>query len=313
MHTHTTTTNPAGGTWRLSLAMALSGTIGLFVLASGQDTWNVVWFRCLVGAVVLLVWLMGSEGWKPLNRSALGWLLLGAAALITNWLLLFSSYHKSGIAVATVVYHVQPFFLILLVALVQRQHPDWYKMPWLALAFVGVALTAGVQWGVAQQADMLAGVALALAAAFLYAVATLATRKLSGIAPAQIAGLQLLVGVVVLAPWTDFSMASFTAQTWVSLLTLGLVHTGLMYNLMYTAFQRLAAERIAVLSFIYPLVAIAVDVSFFHLALGGIQVLGMFLILLALVAHQRDWKFPLAFVALRRPANVRSARPSGRQ
>lgn len=283
----------------MALAMALSGTIGLFVLASGQSAWSVVWFRCLIGSVALLAWLVLNGGWKPLDRAAAGWLLLGAVALIANWLFLFSSYHKSGIAVSTVIYHVQPFFLILLATLVQRQQPDWYKMPWLVLAFVGVALTAGLRWGNALQADLLIGAGLALAAAFLYAVATLATRKLNGIAPAQIAGLQLLIGAGVLAPWADLSVASFAPQTWISLLALGLVHTGLMYNLMYAAFQRLTAERIAVLSFIYPLVAIVVDVAVFNLVLSATQVLGMLLMLLAIVAHQRDWTFPLA---LRRPS-----------
>jgi drug/metabolite transporter (DMT)-like permease len=283
---------PTGGAWRMALAMALSGTIGLLVIASGQTVWSVVWFRCLIGAAVLLTWLSVQRGWKPMNRRALAWLLAGAVALIANWLLLFTSFSLSGIAISTVVYHVQPFFLILLAALMLGEATQWHKMPWLVLALLGVALTTGLQWGGAVQADMLLGVAMALAAALLYAVATLATRKLSGIAPAQIAGLQLLLGASLLAPWADFSISTFTPTTWAALLTLGLVHTGLMYNLMYTAFQRLSAQRIAALSFIYPLVAIAVDLLVFDLVLQGAQLLGMGLILLAIVAHQRDWQIP---------------------
>ncbi len=227
-----------------------------------------------------------------MDGKAVAWLLVGAMALIMNWLLLFSSYRLSGIAVSTVVYHVQPFFLILLATLVQGEPLQRHKIPWLVLALLGVALTAGVQWGGHLKEGMLQGVAMALVAAFLYSVATLTTRKLRGIAPAQIAGLQLLLGVPLLAPWTDFSIASFTPTTWASLLTLGVVHTGLMYNLMYAAFQRLSAQRIAALSFIYPLVAIAVDILVFHVVFGGAQVLGIGLILLAIAAHQRDWPFP---------------------
>ncbi len=288
-----------GGAWRMAAAMGLSGTIGLFVVASGQSTLTVVWFRCLIGAVALLAWLAWQGAWRPLGGKAWGWLLLGAVALIANWLFLFSAYRLSGIAVSTVVYHVQPFFLIVLAALVQREAPDWHKIPWLLVALSGVALTSGLRFG-GSQTQLLSGTALALGAALLYAVATLATRKLTGIAPAQIAGLQLLLGAALLLPWVRFSAEAFGWKAWAALLTLGLVHTGLMYNLMYAAFQRLPAGRIAILSFIYPLVAIVVDLLVFDLALSALQVGGMVLILLAVVAHQRGWHFPP--LAARQPA-----------
>ncbi|CAN5715328.1 DMT family transporter [soil metagenome] len=281
------------GTWRMVAAMALSGTIGLFVFFSGQTALTVVWWRCLIGGLALLAWLTLQGGWQRLDRRAFKWLLVGASALIVNWLCLFSAYRLSSISLATVVYHVQPFFLLILTALLQKEALDWRKVPWLGLALVGVALSTGLDWGGQTSNLALLGILLALSAALLYAVATLATRKLSGLPPAQIAGLQLLFGAVVLAPWLDFSAAGFDTKTWVSLLTLGLVHTGLMYNLMYAAFQRLAAKRIAALSFVYPLAAIVVDLQFFNLRLSAIQVLGMGLILLALLAQQRNWRFTI--------------------
>lgn len=277
-----------GGIWRMVVAMGLSGTIGWFVLMSGQSAQTVVFFRCLIGGLALLGWLSWQGAWQRLTSAAIGWLLLGAAALILNWLCLFSAYRASSISVATVVYHVQPFFLILLAALAQKELPNWSKLWWLLLAFLGVALASGFNFG-ALRSVMPAGVMLAVAAAFLYAVATLATRKLVGAPPAQIAGLQLILGAAVLAPLANFSPAALAWQSWSSLLILGLVHTGLMYNLMYAAFQRLPAGMIASLSFIYPIVAIVVDRVFFHTMLSSTQMLGISLILFAVVANQRAW------------------------
>ena len=71
------------------------------------------------------------------------------------------------------------------------------------------------------------------------------------------------------------------------MLTLGLVHTGLVYNLMYGAFQRLRADAIAALSFIYPLVAILADLVFFDTQLTPLQLLGMGAILVSVLATQR--------------------------
>jgi drug/metabolite transporter (DMT)-like permease len=273
------------------VAMGLSGSIGLFVVCSGQSPQTVVFFRCLIGGTALLGWLSWQGGWQRLSRRALGWLVLGAVALIANWLCLFSAYRLSSISVATVIYHMQPFFLIVLAALAQKELPARGKIAWLALAFAGVAMMASIDVGAAHPA-MLGGVLFALAAAFLYAVATIATRKLAGIPPAQIAGLQLLLGVPVLAPLASFAQVQSDWHAWGSLLILGLVHTGFMYNLLYTAFQRLPASMIASLSFIYPVVAILVDMAFFHTVLNVVQMLGIVLVAVAVAANQRGWQLP---------------------
>ncbi len=275
----------AGGTWRMVTAMAISGTIGVFVVGSGQPPMTVVLLRCLIGALVLLGWLYKNSGWRALDRHAVLWIALGAAALIGNWLCLFAAFTLAGISIATVVYHVQPFLLLVLAALIQRDNVDRRKLPWLLLAFAGVAMTSGIDGGSAST-GMAAGVLLALAAAFLYALATLATRQLKAYAPAQIAGLQLALGALVLAPMASIDTRAISAAQWTCLVIVGLVHTGLVYNLMYGAFQRLRAEAIAGLSFIYPLVAMLADYAMFDTRLGAWQWTGIGMILLSLAASQ---------------------------
>ncbi|WP_148050484.1 EamA family transporter, partial [Pseudomonas protegens] len=49
------------------------------------------------------------------------------------------------------------------------------------------------------------------------------------------------------------------ATAWASLLTLGIVHTGVMYVLLYGAIQKLPTALTGALSFIYPIAAIFVD------------------------------------------------------
>ncbi|MCT6699815.1 DMT family transporter [Rheinheimera sp. 4Y26] len=287
----TATTNPEWpGLWRMLVAMLLSGTIGWFVVESGQNTATVVFYRCLIGGAALLLYLSWQHGWQQLNRSQAGYLLLGGLALVANWFCLFGAYHLSSISIATLVYHTQPFFLLLITALLQRQPPSASRWAWLALAFCGVALTTGLQFGGDHQ-QLWLGVGLAALAACLYAVATLTTRKLSGVAPAQIAGLQMMLGVLLMLPMDKTSLSELALPSAAALLTLGLVHTGLMYNLMYSAFQRLPVSSIAFLSFVYPLVAVLIDLWFYQVALSLLQVGGMALIVLAIVANQRQWAF----------------------
>lgn len=285
------TVNQPGGVWRMVAAMALSGTIGWFVVTSGQSPRDVVFFRCVFGALSLLGMLTLRRGWVRLDKRSAAWLALGGVTLVLNWLCLFSAYHYSGISVSTVVYHTQPFFLLILGTLIQREPFPLARLPWLVVAFGGVVLITGLEHGAV--GGMAAGIGLALAAALLYAITTLATRRLSGIAPGQIAGLQMVIGIIMLAPLAHPPVASFDAKTWGALLALGLIHTGFMYTLLYGAFQRLSMVSIATLSFVYPLVAIVIDVIAFDLRLDALQILGMVLVLLGVIANQLNWRLPI--------------------
>jgi drug/metabolite transporter (DMT)-like permease len=278
----------AGGSWRMVLAMALSGTIGLLVVESGLPVLLVVWLRCLLGGLGLAAWVVYSRQWQKPSRSETLWLAVGGLALVLNWLCLFSAYRYSSIAVATVVYHVQPFILLLLAALLQAEALPVRKLPWLLLALLGVALSSGL--AEASEASSWMGIWLALGAATLYAVATLAAQRLQRLAPAQIAMLQMLIGVLALAgpSWPLMASAQFSAHAWLAVGVLGLVHTAWMYTLMYSAFQRLSAQAVAGLSFIYPVVALLVDWLWFERRPQPLSALGMLLILGAVWAYRRQ-------------------------
>ena len=107
----------SGGVWRMLLAMALSGTIGLFVVESGLPPLLVVFGRCVLGGIGLAAWLGLRRQWVQLDRSDWLWLIVGGVALVLNWIALFTAYRYSSIAIATVVYHFQPFILLGLAAL----------------------------------------------------------------------------------------------------------------------------------------------------------------------------------------------------
>ena len=114
---------------------------------------------------------------------------------------------------------------------------------------VGVLLSSGLEWGQDMaHAPRWQGVALACAAALLYAISTLATQRLKHLPSAQIAAVQMGFGVIVLAPLALPIDTPLTPQGMAALATAGLVHTAFMYTLMYAAFQRLPSQTIAMRS-----------------------------------------------------------------
>lgn len=73
------------------------------------------------------------------------------------------------------------------------------------------------------------------------------------------------------------------------LLTLGIVHTGIMYQLLYSAIQKLPTPITGSLSFIYPVVAIVVDNLVFGHSLNLTQLAGGALILFAAAGNNLGW------------------------
>src|SRR5215204_4036965 len=171
-------------------AMVLSGTIGYFVIESGQNVWNVVFFRCLFGAVSLFAYcsLRGLLWPWRFTRTTFLLCLLGGVAIVLNWVLLFSSYGHASISIATAVYNTQPFFLILLGFILFGERPTADALGFIAVAFVGLVMVTQIESGaIAWTGGYLAGLLQALGAAFLYAVASVIVKRLKGLPPHLIA------------------------------------------------------------------------------------------------------------------------------
>ncbi len=273
--------NQTRGVLEMTLAMVISGTVGWFVLMSGQAALDVVFWRCLFGALAMSA-VCGALGvfgrYRPSGRQV-GLACLGGVALILNWVLLFSAYGHSSIAVATVVYHTQPFMLVGLGAVFLGERVAGRALVWLLVAFAGLLLIVfGGGAGVAGS-NYLYGVALALGSAFFYAVAALIAKGLKGMPAPLLVLIQMLVGVVMLAPFVNVSAVG--QEAWGYLAVIGVVHTGVMSTLLYGAIQRIPTALVGALSFVYPVVAIAVDWLGIGHALGAVQLLGALGILLA--------------------------------
>ena len=276
------------GVWQMSLAMIISGSIGAFVLLSGLPVIDVVFWRCLIGAVTLLLFiLLSPQPFSRLTRLTLALAILGGVALVINWLLLFAAYSRVSIGMATVVYNTQPFMLVLL-SMMLGEKVSAVKWAWLLLAFTGVVILLSSELTPAHSDNLVTGIILALGAAFFYALTAIIARKLQPLPAQHIAFIQVIVGTVMLLPLVH--APEFNSHfPWRYLLILGVVHTGIMYQLLYSAIQKLPTPVTGSLSFIYPLVAILVDYLVFHHALAPLQLAGGVLILLAAAGNNLGW------------------------
>jgi len=297
------------GTLQMTAAMTISGTIGWFVVVSGAPVIDVVFWRCAIGAATLaLVCLaMGLFKRDALTRRQLVMAALGGVAIVANWLLLFAAYPRASISIATTVYNTQPFMLVALGAMFLHERLTAAKLGWLLLSFGGMLLITQTS-GDSDGTNYFGGIALALGAALLYAVAALIAKQLKGVRPHLIALIQVTVGSVLLAPLVRWNALPVHASTWSLLATLGVLHTGLMYILLYGAIQKLPTTLTGALSFIYPIVAIAVDAIAFGHRLHAWQLVGAIAILLAAAGMTLGWTWRLPRRVVRdvEPVRVRA-------
>ncbi|WP_095143236.1 DMT family transporter [Pseudomonas sp. Irchel s3b6] len=280
------------GTLEMTAAMLISGTIGWFVLVSGQPVLDVVFWRCVFGAGTLLLICAGFGFLRPgiLTRTTFLLAVLSGVAIVGNWVLLFASYSRASIAIGTAVYNVQPFMLVGLAALFLGEKITAQKLFWLGVSFLGMLAIVSAHGDQGESGgEYLLGIGLALGAALLYAFAALIIKRLTGTPPHLIALIQVCTGVLLLAPWANLSALPQQPGAWASLLTLGVVHTGVMYVLLYGAIQKLPTAMTGALSFIYPIAAIFVDWLAFGHQLELMQWIGVIAILLAAAGMQQGW------------------------
>lgn len=278
---------------QLVAAEILIGSVGAFAHEGGQDPVTTVFFRCLFGSAFLLAWglLRGQLRGLIDDRKLIGAAVFSGVLLVLNWVALFAGMARTSIGVATMVYHFFPFAMLGLAALLygERTHPA--DLAWSALAFLGVALSSDPLELLGQaDASYAIGIGLTFAAALLCGASLLLSRRISRERPLAVVLIQCLTGAGMLAPFADPAGAAHAGSHWFWLAGLGVVHSGVCYVLFYSAYPRLSVGTIAVLAFLYPLVALLLDYLVYGRALAPLQFAGVALIVLGTLGVNLQWR-----------------------
>jgi drug/metabolite transporter (DMT)-like permease len=274
--------------------MAILGTVGAFATEARMDPITMVFWRCVFASVFLAAWCLGrgllpDPGLAP-GRLALA--ALGGVCMVLSWTGFFAGIALTSIATTTIVYHIQPFFVVLIGAAVFKERLGLDPLLWMAAAFAGVVLASGLTTGAPHPGPgWPLGILLTLGAALLYAIATLLAKGLGRQRPEVTALCQTVVGILLLGPFAHFSRPVPVAS-WGWLAGIGILHTGIAYVLMYSAYPRLTTPVIGLLTFLYPLVAILVDWGLYRHPLTLGQGAGMLLIACGTLGVRMGWRFP---------------------
>lgn len=262
-------------------AMAIFGTVGIFVRNIPLPSAIVAFFRGVLGLAFLLL-VMTLTGKRPDRKSIrrnLPVLLLSGAAIGGNWILLFESYRYTTVATATICYYLAPVFLVLASPLL-GERLTLRKLLLSGTALLGMVFVSGVPEGGVSGGK---GIAFAVGAAVLYASVMFLNKKLDGIGAYDKTVMQLGTAAAVILPYCllsrGFDMTGMTTVGWLLLAIVGIVHTGFSYWLYFGSMGQLTSQTVAIFSYLDPVLAIVLSALLLHEPISWQGIVGAVLIL----------------------------------
>lgn len=269
--------------------MLTFGTMGLFINSIALPSSFISLFRAFTGSICIALFMLLSK--RKINKSAivknLKFLIPSGIVMAFNWICLFEAYKQTGVAVATVCYYMAPVIVMLASPLVLKERLSGVKIISILTAVVGAVLISGVATGTTGNAK---GILLGLCAATLYSTVIILNKFVRELPPIETTLVQLFVAGVTMIPYVllteKISEFTFDKRSVLSLLIVGIIHTGLAYVAYFSSVQKISVQTTAIFSYIDPVTAIILSAVVLGEDLSFVQIIGTVLILSATLFNE---------------------------
>ena len=131
---------------KITLAMFIFGTIGIFVRHIPFPSGSIAFFRGIMGTIFLLAVMFISKkkpDFSAIKKNLL-LLIISGVFIGINWILLFEAYRFATVATATLCYYLSPVFVILASPLALGEKLTLKKIVCILCALMGIVLVSGV-------------------------------------------------------------------------------------------------------------------------------------------------------------------------
>lgn len=268
----------------LGFSMIIFGTIGVFSRSISITSGELALYRAILAALLILGYFLitGQKIDVKAIKKELLLLLFSGIAMGVNWILLFEAYKHTTISAATLSYYFAPVIVTIVCPILFREKLGKKQLLCFIMSTLGLVLIIGFEnMG---DGNHVLGILLGLGAAVFYATVILLNKFIKNVEGIHRTFLQFLAAIAILIPYVlisgDLQISKLDTKGCICLLAVGLIHTGITYCMYFSALKELKGQEIAILSYLDPLVAVAI--SFFILGepmtiwqmLGGILILG---------------------------------------
>ena len=240
-------------------------------------------FARVVLAAVVLMTLAWRAGVLAGLRGRARWLVLFAIfEVVIPFPLIGAGEQRISSSLAAIMIATSPLVLaVIALRFDAGERASGRRLAGLLVGFSGVVALVGVD--VAGRPSELLGAAAVAVAACCYAVGgMLLKRKLADLDPRATMGASLAIAAVALAPLAAIdppSGASLTTDAVISLAVLGLLCTALAFVVMATLVAEVGPGKALVITYVNPVVAVALGVAVLGERPGAGAIAGLLLIL----------------------------------
>ena len=266
----------------MAVAMFIFGTLAPFVRNIGVTSGELALYRAVMAAVLVGGFLIITKQKISIKdiKKELILLLLSGAAMGFNWILLFEAYRYTTVSVATLSYYFAPVIVMAVSPLLFGERITGKQILCFVMSTLGLILITGTAGG--GESDLI-GIAFGLGAAVLYATVMLLNKFIKGVEGLLRTFIQFIAAVVVLFPYValsgGFTLGGLNGTGLVMLIIVGILHTGITYCMYFSAIKELPGQKVAILSYIDPLVAVLVSVLWLNEEISAPEIIGGVLIL----------------------------------
>lgn len=267
----------------LVASMTIFGTLGLFVRNISVSSGELALYRAVLAALLLTGFFVLSKQHIPLSKvkKEIPLLLASGVAMGINWILLFQAYKYTTVSAATLSYYFAPVIVTVVCPFLFREKLTMKQIICFIMSTVGLVLIIGI--GDVHGDSNIIGILFGLGAAVFYATVILLNKFIKKVEGIHRTFLQFIAAIITLTPYvlctSGITLGSLNNIGWVNLLIVGLVHTGITYCMYFSSLKELPGQKVAILSYIDPLVAVLISVTVLGETMTMPQVIGGMLIL----------------------------------
>jgi drug/metabolite transporter (DMT)-like permease len=290
--------NKENFTSKMSLAgaMVVFGTIGLFVRNIAMPSSVIAFIRGAVGTAFLVIFclLTGKKFSFDKVKEKLLILCLSGAAIGINWIFLFEAYRYTTVATATLCYYMAPVFVIVMSSVIYKEKLTVKQICSTLAALAGMVFVSGVAETGIENITEMKGVILGVLAAVFYSSVVLMNKSLGSVPAYDKTIVQLFGAAAVILPYciatVKVSDVSFDKKSVIMLAIVSIVHTGIAYTAYFGSMKNLQSQTIAIMSYIDPIVAIALSAVVLKEKMSVLSIVGAAMILSATLLSEINLK-----------------------